>query len=107
MSHGQPADGNEIPSPSQSGEVGVVVRRLGGAWGMGQIRAALAQTTDDNDTRWLAIRGLGKVKFWEAPFLIDSLESGEHYVRVNATRALGELRCIRAAPTFIHLLEAD
>jgi HEAT repeat protein len=74
---------------------------------MGQIRAALAQTTDDNDTRWLAIRGLGKVKFWEAPFLIDSLESGEHYVRVNATRALGELRCIRAAPTFIHLLEAD
>lgn len=53
----------------------------------------LAETTDDADTRWLAIRGLGVMKFTDAaPFLIDSLRSSEHYVRANAARALGEIR---------------
>jgi HEAT repeat protein len=68
----------------------------------------LAKTTDDNDTRWLAIRGLGMLKFEEAaPFLIESLKSEEHYVRANAARALGELRYSYAAPALIYLLQAE
>ena len=58
----------------------------------GQLLLDLAKTTDDNDTRWLAIRGLGIIKFEDAaPFLIESLKSQEHYVRANAARALAEL----------------
>jgi HEAT repeat protein len=68
----------------------------------------LAKTTGDNDTRWLAIRGLGMLKFEAAaPFLVESLKSEEHYVRANAARALGELRYSSAGPALIHLLEAD
>jgi len=53
----------------------------------------LAQTTEDNDTRWLAIGGLGTLKFMEgAPLLIQLLQSDERYVRSSAARALGELR---------------
>jgi HEAT repeat protein len=74
----------------------------------GQQLLQLAKTTDDNDTRWLAIRGLGMLKFREAaPFLIESLQSDERYVRSNAARALGELRYSPAAPALIHLLEAE
>lgn len=68
----------------------------------------LAKTTDDNDTRWLAIRGLGMLRFEDAaPFFIESLESDEHYVRANAARAIGELRYSHAGPALIHLLEAE
>jgi HEAT repeat protein len=59
----------------------------------GQPLLRLAKTTNDNDTRWLAIRALGMIKFEESsPFLIESLNSDEHYVRASAARALGELR---------------
>lgn len=68
----------------------------------------MAKTTNDNDTRWLAIRGLGMLKFEPAaPFLIDSLESNERYVRANAARALAEIRYTSAAPALIHRLEID
>jgi hypothetical protein len=74
----------------------------------GQPLLQLAKTTGDNDTRWLAIRGLGMLKFEPAAtFLIDSLRSDEHYVRANAARALAELRYSRAAPELIHLLEVE
>jgi HEAT repeats len=76
-------------------------------FGAGQPLLHLAKTTDDNDTRWLAIRGLGMLRFEEAaPFFIESLKSDEHYVRANA-RALGELRYSRAGPALIHLLEVE
>jgi HEAT repeat protein len=74
----------------------------------GPLLLELAKTTDDNDTRWLAIRGLGLLGFEDAaPFLIKSLKSEEHYVRANAARALGELRYLSAASALIHLLEAE
>lgn len=68
----------------------------------------LAKTTGDPDTRWLAIRGLGMMKFREAaPFLVDSLRSSEHYVRANAARALGEIRYSPATPSLIDLLRTE
>jgi HEAT repeat protein len=77
-------------------------------YGAGQPLLQLAETTGDNDTRWLAIRGLGMVKFERAaPFLIESLRSDEHHVRANAARALGELGYPNAGPDLIHLLETE
>jgi hypothetical protein len=68
----------------------------------------LAKTTDDADTRWLAIRGLGMMRVREAaPFLVDSLRSSEHYVRANAARALGEIRYSAATPFLIDLLSTE
>jgi hypothetical protein len=83
----------------------LIVER-GGAAGPPLLR--LAQTTNDNDTRWLAIRGLGMLKFaGAAPFLTESLKSDEHYVRANAARSLGELRYSPTAPALIRLLAAE
>jgi hypothetical protein len=74
----------------------------------GPLLLRLAKTTNDNDTRWLGVRGLGMLKFEDAaPFLIESLKSDEHYVRANAARALGELRYSPADSALIHLLAAE
>jgi hypothetical protein len=69
---------------------------------------ALAKSTSDNDTQWLAIRGLGSLKFEPAiPFLITCLHSKEHYVRSNAARALGEIKATSATPELISLLKLE
>jgi HEAT repeat protein len=75
----------------------------------GRLLLQLAKSTEeDGDTRWLAIRGLGTLKFEDAaPFLTESLQSEEHYVRANAARALGEIRYSPAAPALINLLNSD
>jgi HEAT repeat protein len=74
----------------------------------GPLLLQLARSTGDNDTRWLAIRGLGTLKFADAaPFLIESLKSREHYVRENAARALGELQYSRASPVLLRQLEVE
>jgi HEAT repeat protein len=74
----------------------------------GYLLLQLAKSTADNDTRWLAIRGLGRIRFVEAaPFLVASLQSKEHYVRANAARALGELQYSGAVPALIHQLEVE
>jgi len=68
----------------------------------------IAKSTSDVDTEWLAIRGLGYLKF--APsrkFLIGCLRSPHHYVRANATRALGEIHAVSAGPELIKLLKAE
>jgi hypothetical protein len=74
----------------------------------GRLLLSLAKATDDPDTRWLAIRGLGMLKFEDAaPFLMDSLQAKEHHVRANAARALGELGYSRAAPALIQQLGVE
>jgi hypothetical protein len=68
----------------------------------------VATSTHDTETRWLAIRGLGELKFRSAlPFVIDSLSSPHHYVRANAARALGEMNIYTAAPKLIALLKTE
>jgi HEAT repeat protein len=52
----------------------------------------LAEGPDDGDTNWLAIRGIGYLKFSGAvPFLENSLYSKTVFVRSNAARSLGEI----------------
>jgi HEAT repeat protein len=68
----------------------------------------IARETDDTDTEWLAIRGIGELKFKDAsPFLKQSLKSPEHYVRANAARALGELHDTSAAPNLIQTIKNE
>jgi|SRR5579872_5323449 len=79
-----------------------------GRYPAGEQLLRLAEITNDNDTRWLALRGLGMLKFEDAaPFLIKSLQSEEHYVRANAARALGELRYSPASAVLVRLLATE
>jgi hypothetical protein len=76
--------------------------------GAGPTLLKLAESTTDADTRWMAIRGIGYLKYEKAsPFLIDSLHSDHHYVRANAARALGEMRVYSAGPALISLLKDE
>jgi HEAT repeat protein len=53
---------------------------------------ALANPPSPGDTNWLAIRGIGELKYAPAvPFLEQSLSSPAEYIRSNAARALGEI----------------
>jgi len=71
--------------------------RFGESAGPGLLEVAIR--AGDQDTRWMAIRGIGYVKFKPAaPRLIEWLGSPEHYVRANAARALGEIRADAAKP---------
>jgi hypothetical protein len=86
----------------------VLGRITQGGYAAGQQLLRVATTTADVDTRWLAIRGLGTLKFQDAaPLLIESLQSDEHYVRANAARALGEIRYSPARSALLHLLAVD
>jgi HEAT repeats len=68
----------------------------------------IAESTSDLDTEWLAIRGIGYVKYQPAaPFLVTSLASPYHYVRANAARALGEIKAYSAATHLISLLKSE
>jgi len=68
----------------------------------------IARSTTNTDTKWLAIRGLGYLKYQPAAqFLVTSLESPHHYVRANAARALGEIKAYSAAARLINLLRTE
>lgn len=68
----------------------------------------MARGTKDTDTRWLAIRGLGYLKFTGATsFLKLSLLSNAHYVRANAARSLGEMHDSSAVPDLIRAIKKE
>lgn len=68
----------------------------------------IASQTEDIDTKWLAIRGIGWLKYTEAaPFLKESLNSKANYVRANSARALGEIHDISAGPDLIRRIERE
>jgi len=68
----------------------------------------IAQRNNDGETRWLAIRGLGYLKYRPAiPFLKQQLSSKAEYVRSNSARALGEMRDIAAAPDLMRLFSKE
>jgi HEAT repeat protein len=53
---------------------------------------ALAEKPENGDTKWMAIRGIGYLKFAGAvPFLKSSLTSKSVFVRSNSARSLGEI----------------
>jgi HEAT repeat protein len=68
----------------------------------------IAAETKDTETKWLAIRGIGYLKYKEAaPFLKESLHSSSNYVRANSARALGEIHDSPAIPELIQVLASD
>jgi hypothetical protein len=68
----------------------------------------IAESTSDIDTRWLAIRYLGHLKYEPATeFLLGCLSSPHHYVRANAARALGDIRASKSEEALIKLLKTD
>ena len=68
----------------------------------------IAEETSDTDTEWMAIRGIGALKFKGAvPFLRRSLESEVAYVRANSARALGDMRVASAVPDLVFVIKND
>jgi HEAT repeat protein len=68
----------------------------------------IASTTAETDTTWLAIRGIGRLKFKDAaPFLKQSLSSRSNYVRANAARALGEIHDVSATSDLMRTLKSE
>ena len=68
----------------------------------------LAKTTTDIDTKWMAIRGIGTLKYKRAtPFLLKSLLSEYPYVRANSARALGDMKANSAKQPLIKLLRGE
>ena len=68
----------------------------------------LAERTPDVGTKYLAIRGLGYLKYSGAVcFLIRSLRAGDAAVRATAARALGDMRAASATPALIRLLRRE
>jgi uncharacterized protein len=68
----------------------------------------LANSTTDVTTHYLAIRGLGTVKYEQAvPDLLGWLRHGHPWIRGNAARALGEIRATSAAAPLIWLLRRE
>jgi HEAT repeat protein len=52
----------------------------------------IAEEPENGDTKWMAIRGIGYLKFAGAvPFLKSSLTSKSVFVRSNSSRSLGEI----------------
>jgi HEAT repeat protein len=68
----------------------------------------LAETTTDVDTKWMAVRGIGSLKYEKAtPFLVKSLRSDSPYVRANSARALGDIKAYSAKRALITLLSSE
>jgi HEAT repeat protein len=68
----------------------------------------IARNTADLETKWLAIRGLGMVKYRPAGrFLIESLKYPHPWVRASAARAIGDTGLNEAIPALIATLRAE
>ena len=64
-----------------------------------------ARNASTADTRWLAIRGIGYLKYQPAvPYLRAALRSKNSYVRANSARALGDMKATLAAQPLLDVL---
>ena len=69
---------------------------------------ALAEGPENGDTKWMAIRGIGYLKFSGAvPFLKSSLTSKSVFVRSNSARSLGEIGDASAIDPLIAALSKE
>ena len=68
----------------------------------------IASSSNNIHTKYLAIRGLGEIKFRPAKsFLIKSLSHTHPWIRANAPRALGDMGISEAIPTLITTLKKE
>lgn len=69
---------------------------------------AVAKEPDNGDTNWMAIQGIGQLRFAGAiPFLEASLRSNSAFVRGDSAWALGEIRDGRAIRPLIATLSRE
>ena len=74
----------------------------------GQRLLEIASSSHDINTKYLAIRGLGEIKYHPAKsFLIKSLNHSHPWIRANAARALGDMGISEAIPTLITTLKKE
>jgi HEAT repeats len=68
----------------------------------------LAQSTNNTDTRWMAMRGMATLHYTAcAPFLEAPLKDLDAAVRTNAARASGDLRIKSAAAKLLAMFAAE
>jgi hypothetical protein len=68
----------------------------------------LAQSTQNTDTRWMAMRGMATLHYTAAaPFLEASLKDSDALVRANAARAIFDLRIADASPQLLAMFAAE
>jgi HEAT repeat protein len=68
----------------------------------------LAESTQNSDTRWMAMRGIVMLHYAAAaPFLEKSLKDSDSLVRANAARALGDLQIKAAADPLLAMFAAE
>lgn len=71
----------------------------------GAVLLQMAKDPNTADTRWLAIRGIGYLKYEPAaPFLVHLLNSSNSYVRANSARALGDMKVTVAGQPLVKIL---
>ena len=76
--------------------------------GAGPDLLVLAKGPENGDTKWMAIRGIGYLKFAAAvPFLESSLNSSSAFVRANSARSLGEVGDASAIDPLIDALSEE
>jgi hypothetical protein len=69
---------------------------------------AMAKEPENGDTNWMAIQGIGTLRFAGAvPFLEASLRSNSIFVRANSALALGEIHDRRAIRPLIAALSRE
>jgi hypothetical protein len=72
------------------------------------LKIARNPSRGDPDLEWLAIRGIGRLKYKDAaPFLKQCLTSKSNYVRANAAAALREIQDSSAIPDLIRMLKIE
>ncbi len=68
----------------------------------------IARSSNNIHTKYLALRGLGEIKFHPAKFfLIKSLSHIHPWIRANAARALGDMEISEAIPILITTLKKE
>src|SRR5580704_2648094 len=76
--------------------------------GAGPDLLAVAEGPENGDTNWLAIRGVGYLKFSPAvPFLEKCLNSKSMFVRANAAQSLGDIGDASAIDPLIAALSKE
>lgn len=76
--------------------------------GAGHTAMEIVKTTKEPETKWMAVRILGSLRYEPAvPLLLEALSDPHDYVRANAARALGDMKVGAAGTPLTELLKKE